>query len=96
MEIPDPPTTAACASCGPLVWLWSARRAVWVAFNPAPAEDRPHALNPHPCRHAQDTTTWKSLAAVPDPGQADINAAGRAAVDAALNNKIAPTEESQP
>jgi hypothetical protein len=96
MEIPDPPTTAACASCGPLVWLYSARRVVWVAFIQAAAETRPHAITPHPCRHAQDQTTWKSLAAVPDPGQADINAAGRAAVDAALNNKIAPTEGEQP
>jgi hypothetical protein len=37
----------------------------------------------------------KSLAATPDPGQADINAAGRAAVDAALNNKISSEGEEQ-
>jgi hypothetical protein len=80
MEIPDPPTTAACASCGPLVWLYSARRGVWVAFNPAPAEDRPHALNPHPCRHAQDYETWK-LVHNPDEPSAEYLAA-RAALAA--------------
>lgn len=33
MQIPDPPTIAACATCmRPLTWLYSPRKTVWVAF----------------------------------------------------------------
>jgi hypothetical protein len=93
MEIPDPPTTQGCAGCSkPLRWYWSATSGQWVAF--MPGDDRKPVL--HGCRPLQAPGTWRALDAVPDPGQADINSAGRAAVDAALNNKISSdNEESQ-
>lgn len=85
IQIDDVPNVAGCASCGPLIWLYSPRRAAWVAFIAAPAAG-PHALRPHPCRHAQDLPTWRDLQTAPTPQQHEINAAGRRAVEQALKN----------
>jgi hypothetical protein len=61
IEIPEPPNITGCAPCGsPLIWLYSARRGAWVAFVDAPKSGQ-HAIRPHPCRHAQDPVTWRSL-----------------------------------
>lgn len=87
IEIPDPPAQPVCATCGPLLWLYSARKAAWVAFI-AVAEGR-HAITPHPCRHAQEPRTWREISATPGPEQARINAAGRAAVERAIKPKTA-------
>ncbi len=58
IEIPDPPTATDCAACGPLTWLYSARRSAWVAF--VGAGDQ-HTIRPHPCRHAQEPATWREI-----------------------------------
>jgi hypothetical protein len=60
IEVAEPPDTAACATCGPLTWLYSRRREAWVAFIAAP-DGGPHAIRPHPCRFAQDYATWREV-----------------------------------
>ena len=93
IEIPEPPDIAACATCmHPLVWMWTARRTAWVAFV---SVDR-LTLRFHECRPLQEPATWRALSAVPDPHQAERNAAGRAAVEQALKSKSAPTEGETP
>jgi hypothetical protein len=76
IQIDEPPDTAACATCGPLVWLWSRRREAWVAFIAAP-DGGPHAIRPHPCRHAQDYPTWREVRE-PDPPSAEYVEARKA------------------
>ncbi len=68
IEIEAPPTITDCAACGPLIWLYSARRTAWIAFIGAPDGGR-HAITPHPCRHAQHAGTWREVRtpAVPSP-----------------------------
>lgn len=87
IEIDEPPDTAACASCArPLRWFWGPSESEapeWTAF--VPDEDRLPVL--HRCRRLQGPHTWRQLSLVPDPDQAERNAAGRAAVDEAIKNK---------
>lgn len=67
IEIDEPPDTAACSTCGGLVWLWSPRRLAWVAFVLQPDRD---LLRVHGCRHAQDFATWKDTQhGVPPPAE---------------------------
>lgn len=83
IEIPEPPTVAACGACNhPLRWLYSPMKSAWVAFV---ATDRlTLRYHDHP---PQDPATWRDLRDVPDPRQAERNAAGRAAVEQALKSK---------
>lgn len=58
IQIDDPPTVSACASCpAPLVWLWSARRKGWVAF--VPVDDV--TLKVHGCKPLQEPSTWRQV-----------------------------------
>lgn len=59
IEIPEPPDKQFCASCSSaLSWLWSSKRQAWVAIVSA---GTPDAYKLHPCQHAQDPGTWRSL-----------------------------------
>ncbi len=71
IQIEDAPTRTACATCGPLTWLYSSRRRAWVAFIPAPGE---HTLRPHPCRFAQDPATWREVRQSDPPSAAYLAA----------------------
>ena len=83
IEIPEPPDIAACGRCNhALVWHWTARRQTWVAF--VQLDRLTLRFHDH---EPQDPATWKTLAQVPDPDQAERNAAGRQAVEQALKSK---------
>ena len=59
-EIPPAPSSSFCAGCNEqLTWLYSASKEAWVAFIPYPAGR--WVIQPHPCRSAQDPTTWRAL-----------------------------------
>ena len=92
IEIPEPPDIRACGACmSPLHWLYSHERQAWVALIPGPDRWTPQW---HRCRSLQEPVTWRALSAVPDPQQAERNAAGRAAVEQALKNKERTEGES--
>lgn len=62
-----------------------------MSFYPGP--DRKPVL--HECRPLQAPLTWRSLRDVPDPDQAQRNAAGRALAEQALKSKPASTEGAE-
>lgn len=94
IEIDEPPDIAACASCArPIRWFWGPGRSEkpeWTAF--VPDSDRLPVL--HTCRRLQAPHTWRQLSLVPQPDQADRNAAGRAQVEEAIKNKERTEEPS--
>lgn len=83
MEAAEPPDRAACAACGPLIWMLSARTRRWVAW----VQVDTTTVRLHPCRSAQDPVTWREMPRRPGPVQVEINRAGRAAVEAALRGE---------
>lgn len=84
IEIPEPPSQTACASCGSLlIWMHSARTRTWRAW----IQVDEVTVRLHPCRTAQDPVTWRSMPRRPGPVQVEINAAGRAAVEAAIRGE---------
>lgn len=69
MEIPEPPDRPICAGCNELlVWLYSARKARWVAF----VVLTEHRLQPHLCDQ-RIKRLWS-----PDPTIVRRNRRGRA------------------
>lgn len=93
IEVPDMVSVLACGQCmSPLIWLVNlTNHKVFAAV--VDEHDRTRFVL-HRCRPLQAPGTWKSLAAVPDPDQAQRNAAGRALAEQALKSKPAPMEES--
>lgn len=95
IEIDEPPDIAACGQCArPLRWFWGpagAEEPEWTAF--IPDDNRLPVL--HGCRRLQGPRTWRQLALVPDPDQAERNAAGRALAEQEIKNKNRTEEEGQ-
>ena len=61
IEIPEPPDTAACASCAsPLRWLWSARTGAWVSFATEATDNRLLRVHECPPRGADRLPTWRN------------------------------------
>lgn len=66
IEIPEPPTIAACASCcSSLTWLYSARKQAWVGFVNDPIDAM--TLRVHGCKHAADGPLWRHLPTREEP-----------------------------
>lgn len=94
IEVPDMVSIGACGQCmHALLWLVNLdNHRVFAAY----VDDRDRTvLHLHRCRPLQAPATWKSLAAVPDPDQAQRNAAGRQAVEQALKSKPSSTEGAE-
>ena len=61
IEIEEPPDIAACTTCmRPLVWLFSGRRSIWVAFATEPTDIE--LLRVHRCRlEGGQPMSWRYL-----------------------------------
>lgn len=91
IDVPDMARVGACGACSsPLVWL--VNLANDRVFSAVVDEHDRTVLHLHRCKGLQHPTTWRSLSAVPDPGQAERNAAGRALAEKAIK-KPSPTGE---
>lgn len=61
IEIEEPPNIRACARCHrPLIWLWSGRTRVWVAFATVPGDNE--QLRVHGCPlYGEPVPSWRHL-----------------------------------
>jgi hypothetical protein len=87
IEIEEPPDIRACATCSrPLVWLFSGRTLVWIAF--ATVADDLKTLRVHECRlQPRSSDYWRYL----EPQSPETIHAGAALVRA----ELAKTQEQQ-
>lgn len=85
IEIPDPPPQTVCSACGPLTWLWSARKQQWFSFTGIPGDRE--TLRVHHCQDGDRLPSWRDApdpTVAPDPEHAARTHRGAARVRAVL------------